>query len=128
MGLAQPPEVLTGPLSRGCLTGLAALLSTDGNKGPRCCPLVLRRPQGPIPSLLPVLGFPFSFLGVCSFWAPLASAVAPEQPGMKGLMPFQERTHSFLPRCLPCGWAVWWPRRDSDGSGAVWLARDGVCG
>ena len=62
MGLAQPPEVLTGPSSRGCLTGLAALLSADGNKGPRCCLLVLRRPQGTIPSFLLVLGFPFSFL------------------------------------------------------------------
>lgn len=83
--------------------------------------------KAPVPSLLPVLGFPFSFLGVCSLWAPLASAVDPEQPGMKGLMPFQERTHSFLSRCLPHGWAVWWPRRDSNGSRTVWLARDGVC-
>ena len=92
-------------------------------KGLSAAPLSCGELKAPVPSLLPVLGFPFSFLGVCSLWAPLVSAVTPEQPGMKGLMPFQERTHSFLPRCLPRGWAVWWPCRDSDESGAVWLAR-----
>lgn len=104
-----PPEVLTHLSSLDSHSpghSLERMLETKGLSAALCPAEASRHPFPPSFLFLAFL----SFLGLCSP-APSWQVLRPRAAWHEGANAFPGEDSLLLPRCLPHGWAVWWPQR-----------------